>query len=73
VGCGDRAGDPHLPWAYEERQFRGVFAGRDAGPDGEFGWDGADLAVVTTSTAANASTIISSTATASKRERMFSC
>ena len=36
-GCGDRAGDPHLPWAYERCLFRGVFAGRDADPDGEFG------------------------------------
>ncbi len=51
MGCGDRAGDPHLPRPYGLGHFRGVFAGREVDPDGEWRWDGADLAVVTASTA----------------------
>ncbi|MHC4532530.1 MAG: hypothetical protein ACYS6K_01120 [Planctomycetota bacterium] len=35
MGFGDRAGNPHLRRPYGLGQFRGVFAGRDAGPDGE--------------------------------------
>ena len=56
MGCGDRAGDPHLPRTYGLGHFRGVFAGREVDPDGEWRWDGADLASVTTSTAVTART-----------------
>ena len=58
MGCGDRAGDPHLNRAYECCPFRGVFAGRDEGPDGEPGWDGADLGAGTTSTDATNGTFL---------------
>ncbi len=58
MGCGDREGDPHLNRAYAWGRFRGVFAGRDAGPDGEPGWDGADLATVTTRTFATTGTFL---------------
>ena len=35
MGRRNRRSSPHLPRAYGLGPFRGVFAGRDAGPDGE--------------------------------------